>query len=71
MARKPAKAAKKNGSARKRTTRRPWTKDDHRELKRHSKAKTPVVAISKALKRTVGAIRQQGIKLGLPLGHRR
>jgi hypothetical protein len=35
------------------------------------KRKTPVAKISKPMKRTVGAIRQQGLKLGIPLGHRR
>jgi hypothetical protein len=51
--------------------RRPWTKADHRDLKRHSKAKTRVSVISRAMKRTVGALRQQALKLGLGLGHRR
>ena len=50
---------------------RPWSKEDHRELKRHSKAKTRVSVISRAMKRTVGALRQQALKLGLGLGHRR
>jgi hypothetical protein len=35
----------------------------------HSKAKTPVVKISKQMKRTVGALRQQANKLGIGLGH--
>ena len=51
--------------------RRPWTKADHRELKRHSKAKTRVSVISREMKRSVGALRQQALKLGLSLGHRR
>ena len=50
---------------------RPWSKDDHRELKRHSKAKTRVSVISRAMKRTAGALRQQALKLGIGLGHRR
>ena len=50
---------------------RPWSKGDHRELKRHSKAKTRVSVISRAMKRTVGALRQQALKLGIGLGHRR
>jgi hypothetical protein len=49
---------------------RPWSKDDQRELKRHSKAKTRVSVISRAMKRTVGALRQQALKLGIGLGHR-
>jgi hypothetical protein len=32
--------------------RNPWTKDDVRELKAHSKAKTPVAEVAKPLKRT-------------------
>jgi hypothetical protein len=54
-----------------RTKRVPWTKDDYRALKAHSKAKTPVVKISKQMKRTVAAIRQQAYALGIGLGHRR
>jgi len=48
-----------------------WTKDDYRTLKTHSKAKTPVVKISKQMKRTVGALRQKALKLGIGLGHQR
>ena len=46
-----------------------WTKKDHRELKAHSKARTQVVRISKQMKRTIGALRQQAFKLGIGLGH--
>jgi hypothetical protein len=48
-----------------------WTKGDQRALKAHSKARTPVVKISKQMKRTVGALRQQALKLGIGLGHQR
>jgi hypothetical protein len=44
---------------------------EHRELKAHSKAKTPVIKISKQMKRTVGALRQQAAKLGVSLDHQR
>jgi hypothetical protein len=54
-----------------RVKRAPWTKALHAELRRHSKAKTPVAEIAKAMKRTPGALRQQAIKLGIGLGHRR
>ena len=65
-----AKTVKK--TAKKKITKRvPWTKALHAELRKHSKAKTPVAKISKQMKRTVGALRQQAIKLGIPLGHRR
>jgi hypothetical protein len=51
--------------------RNPWTKDDLRELKAHSKAKTPVAKVAKALKRTEGAVRQKAKTIGVGLGHRR
>ena len=56
----------------KRTTKRArWSKEDCRTLKAHSKARTPVVRISKEMKRTIGALRQQAFKLGVGLGHQR
>ena len=61
-----AKKAKKTG--RKHVA---WSKDHVRELKAHSKVKTPVKAISKDMKRTEGSIRQQALKLGIGIGHRR
>jgi hypothetical protein len=48
-----------------------WTKANVAELKRYSKEKLAVVKISKAMKRTVGALRQRALSLGIPLGHRR
>ena len=48
-----------------------WTKAMHFELRKHSKEKTPVEKISKQMKRSVGALRQQALKLGIGLGHRR
>ena len=50
---------------------RAWTKKLQAELRKHSKARTPVVKISKQMKRTVGALRQQALKLGIGLGHQR
>jgi hypothetical protein len=50
---------------------KPWTKDDVRALKAHSKALTPVAKISKQMKRTVGALRRRAGILGVPLGERR
>jgi hypothetical protein len=61
MAKKATKPAK----------RREWTKEDLRELKAHSRSKTPVAKISKLTKRTVGALRQKALLLGISLGHRR
>ena len=52
-------------TAKKIVRRKPWSKDEHRALKAHSKARTPVVTISKQMKRTIGALRQQALKLGI------
>jgi hypothetical protein len=51
--------------------RREWTKDDVKELKAHSKARTPVTKISKETKGTIGALRQKALNLGIGLGHQR
>jgi len=51
--------------------RNPWTKEDVRELKVHSKAKTSVAEVAKAMKRTEGAVRQKAKTIGIGLGHRR
>ena len=59
--------SKKNGKA----VRREWTKADVKELKAHSKARTPVTKISKETKRTIGALRQKALHLGIGLGHKR
>ena len=50
---------------------REWTKSDDRELKTHSKARTPVVKISKVMKRTPAALRQRAFTMGMSLGHQR
>jgi hypothetical protein len=55
----------------KRPVRREWTKEDLRELKAHSRSKTPVAKISKLMKRTIGALRQKALALGISVGHRR
>ena len=55
----------------KRIVRRDWTRAEVKELKQHSKNKTRVKTISRALKRTPGALRQKARMLGIPLGHRR
>ena len=59
--------SKKNRKA----VRREWTKADVRELKAHSKARTPVTKISREAKRTIGALRQKALHLGIGLGHQR
>jgi hypothetical protein len=48
-----------------------WSKAHLRELKGHSRAKTPVKKVAKAMKRSEGALRQKAFSLGLPLGHQR
>jgi hypothetical protein len=50
---------------------KPWTKDDIRNLKAHSKARTPVEKISKEMKRTVSALRRRAGILGIGLGANR
>jgi hypothetical protein len=61
-----AKNAKKKA-----VVRREYTKADVKELRAHSKSKTPVVKIAKLTKRSVGSLRQKAIRLGIKLGHRR
>jgi hypothetical protein len=51
--------------------RNPWTKEDLRQLKAHSKTRTPVVEVAKAMKRTESAVRQKAKTIGVGLGHRR
>ena len=53
------------------SVRSPWTKDDIRQLKAYSKARTPVVEVAKAMKRTEAAVRQKAKTIEIGLGHRR
>jgi hypothetical protein len=53
------------------TKRVAWTKENVRDLKTHSKSKTPVAKISKLMKRSEGAIRQKALALDISIGHRR
>jgi len=62
---------KKAKTAKKTSKRREWTNADLKEIKDHSKARTPVVKIAKLTKRSVGALRQKALHLGIGLGHRR
>ena len=55
----------------KRVIRRDWTRDEVKELKKHSKDKTRVKTISRALKRTPAAVRHKAHTLGIPISHRR
>jgi hypothetical protein len=54
-----------------RIVRREWTVAEVKELRRHSKDKTPVKSVSRTLKRTPAAIRLKAAKLGIRMGHRR
>ena len=56
--------------AKRSTKRRAWTKDDVRELKTLARQKTPAPKIARALKRTLGAIRQKAFGMGLSLNSR-
>jgi hypothetical protein len=51
--------------------RRDWTAQDVRDLKKHSKSKTPVRTISRMMKRTPGAVRQKAHSMGIAIGHQR
>jgi hypothetical protein len=57
--------------SKKKIVRRDYSKTDVRELRAHSKARTPVDKIAKLTKRTVGSLRQKALKLGIGLGHQR
>jgi len=57
--------------AKKRIVRRPWSKKDERELRNHSKNKSPIRTVVRSMKRTAGALRQKAFSLDLSLGHRR
>jgi hypothetical protein len=48
-----------------------WTRENIRDLKAHSKSKTPVAKIAKLMKRSEGAIRQRALALDISIGHRR
>ena len=55
----------------KKIVRREYSKADVKELRVHSKARTPVDKIVKLTKRTEGSLRQKALKLGFGLGHQR
>ena len=65
-----AKKAKKTAT-KKKPVRRGYTKADVKELRAHSKVKTPVAKIAKLTKRSEGSLRQKALKLGIRLGHQR
>ena len=65
------KRAKKAVAAKKKIIRREWTKEDIRDIKAHSKARTPVAKLVKLTRRSEGSLRQKALSLGIGLGHRR
>jgi len=69
MAKKAAKKSAKTTA--KKRIRVDYTKADVRELRAHSKARTPVRKIAKEMKRSEGSLRQKAVALGIGLGHRR
>jgi len=69
MAKKAAKKSAKTTA--KKRIRVEYTKADVRELRAHSKARTPVRKITKEMKRSEGSLRQKAVALGIGLGHRR
>jgi hypothetical protein len=48
-----------------------WTSQDLKDLKKHSREKTPVTKIAKAMKRSEGTIRMKAYQEGFSVGHRR
>ena len=55
----------------KKAVRREYTKADVKELRAHSKARTPVSKIARLTKRTEASLRNKATNLGISLGHRR
>jgi len=51
--------------------RKEYTKEEVKLLKAHSKSRTPVVKLSKMMKRSEGSLRQKARTLGIGLGHQR
>jgi hypothetical protein len=66
-----AKKVKKTVKTPRKRARREYSKTDLKELRAHSKAKTPVRKIAKLTKRTEAALRVKARNLGIPLGHQR
>jgi hypothetical protein len=50
---------------------RPWTKDDVRMLKTLAREKMKTTVIARKLKRSVGALHQKAMKVGMTLGVRK
>ena len=48
-----------------------YSAPDIKLLKQHSKARTPVLKISKQMKRSLRSLKQKALHLGIGLGHQR
>ena len=57
--------------AKKTTKIRPWTKDDVRMLKTLAREKMKTTVIARKLKRSVGALHQKAMRVGVTLGVRK
>jgi len=57
--------------AKNKIVRREYTKAEVKELRAHSKARTPVSKLMKLMKRSEGSLRQKALTLGIGLGHQR
>ena len=55
----------------KKRVRREYTSAEEKELRAHSKARTPVKKIAKLTKRTERALRAKARSMGIALGHQR
>jgi hypothetical protein len=66
-----AKKTKQKTNTAKKRTRVLWTRAAIAELRRHSKAKTPVAKLEKLFKRAGANLRSKASMLGLSLGHQR
>jgi single-stranded DNA-binding protein len=55
----------------KKRVRREYTREEVKELRVHSKARTPVAKIAKLTKRTIASLRRKAQTLGIGLGHQR
>jgi len=56
--------------AKKKIKRRPWSNEDIRELKSLARKKVSALQIAKQFKRTVAALRQKAMALGVSLDSR-
>jgi hypothetical protein len=54
----------------KKARRRPWLKTDERKFEKLARAKVPASQIARTFKRTVGALRQKALQLGISLNSR-